>query len=86
VRGGRQGQQKVAEAVAVQSASRLLTRRTLERLREIATGEPTPAADHREKKAPATVKSRPKKAGAKPAKKAAASHPQPTVKKKTAKK
>ena len=39
IRGGRQGQQRVAEAVAVQSASRLLTRRTLERLKAIATGE-----------------------------------------------
>jgi len=39
VRGGRQGQQRVAEALAMQSANRLLTRRTLERLRAIATGE-----------------------------------------------
>ncbi len=39
VRGGRQGQQRLAEAVAMQSASRLLTRRTLERLKAIATGE-----------------------------------------------
>jgi trigger factor len=39
VRGGRQGQRRVAEAVAMQSANRLLTRRTLERLRAIATGE-----------------------------------------------
>lgn len=39
IRGGKQGQQRVAEAVAVQSASRLLTRRSLERLKQIATGE-----------------------------------------------
>ncbi len=39
VRGGRQGQQRLAEAVAMQSASRLLTRRTLERLKAIAMGE-----------------------------------------------
>jgi hypothetical protein len=39
VRGGHQGQQRVAEALAMQSANRLLTRRTLERLRAIATGE-----------------------------------------------
>lgn len=38
VRGGKQGQQRVAEAVAMESASRLLTRRTLERLKAIATG------------------------------------------------
>jgi trigger factor len=42
VRGGRQGQQRLAEAVAMQSASRLLTRRTLERLKTIATGEYKP--------------------------------------------
>jgi len=42
IRGGRQGQQRVAEAVAMESATRLLTRRTLERLKAIATGEYTP--------------------------------------------
>jgi len=41
IRGGRQGQQRVAEAVAMESASRLLTRRTLDRLKAIATGEYT---------------------------------------------
>ena len=45
VRGGRQGQQRVAEALAMQSANRLLTRRTLERLRAIATGEADKAAE-----------------------------------------
>jgi trigger factor len=39
IRGGKQGQQRVAEAVAMESASRLLTRRTLERLKALATGE-----------------------------------------------
>jgi trigger factor len=38
IRGGKQGQQRVAEAVAMQSANRLLTRRTLDRLKAIATG------------------------------------------------
>ena len=42
IRGGRQGQQRVAEAVAMESANRLLTRRTLERLKLIATGEYKP--------------------------------------------
>jgi trigger factor len=42
VRGGKQGQQRVAEALALQSANRLLTRRTLERLRAIAAGESVP--------------------------------------------
>ena len=39
IRGGKQGQQRVAEALAMQSANRLLTRRTLDRLKGIATGE-----------------------------------------------
>ncbi len=42
IRGGKQGQQKVAEVVALESANRLLTRRTLERLKLIATGEYVP--------------------------------------------
>lgn len=45
VRGGRQGQQRLAEAVAMQSASRLLTRRTLDRLKAIATGEYKPGEE-----------------------------------------
>ena len=39
VRGGRRGHQQVAEAIAMQSANRLMTRRTLERIKAIATGE-----------------------------------------------
>ncbi len=42
IRGGKQGQQRVAEAVAMESANRLLTKRTLERLKAIATGEYKP--------------------------------------------
>jgi trigger factor len=38
IRGGRKGQQRVAEAVAMESASRLLTRRALDTLKDIATG------------------------------------------------
>lgn len=86
IRGGRKGQQQVAEAVAVQSASRLLTRRTLERLREIATGQYAPAADDGEKPAPAAAKTPARKTAAKSAKKAAASQPQKSAKKKTSKK
>lgn len=66
VRGGRKGQQRVAEAVAVQSASRLLTRRTLERLRQIATGEYTDPAEGDAKSEPGE-----KKTSAKPAAKTA---------------
>lgn len=39
VKGGRRGQQQLAEAVAMQSASRVITRLTLMRLKAIATGE-----------------------------------------------
>jgi trigger factor len=42
IRGGRQGQQRIAEAVAMESASRLLTRRALDTLKAIATGEYKP--------------------------------------------
>jgi len=39
VEGGKKGQQKVAESIAMASARRLLTRRTFERMKAIATGE-----------------------------------------------
>jgi len=39
VRGGRRGQQQVAEAIAMESANRLVTRGVLERIKAIATGE-----------------------------------------------
>jgi trigger factor len=42
IRGGRQGQQRVAQAVAMESANRVLTRRALEVLKSIATGEYVP--------------------------------------------
>lgn len=49
IRGGKQGQQRMAEAVAMESANRLLTKRTLERLKAIATGEFIPEKAEREK-------------------------------------
>jgi trigger factor len=39
IKGGKQGQQRVAQAVAMESANRVLTRRALEVLKTIATGE-----------------------------------------------
>lgn len=39
VKGGRQGQQQLAQAVAMESANRVLTRRALEMLKSIAIGE-----------------------------------------------
>jgi trigger factor len=85
IRGGRQGQQKVAEAVAVQSASRLLTRRTLERLREIATGGHTPAAEDGKSPAASTAKSPSRKAASKAGKKPWVSRPHKTAKRKSSK-
>lgn len=42
IRGGRRGQQRVAQAVAMESANRVLTRRALDTLKSIATGEYVP--------------------------------------------
>jgi trigger factor len=42
VRGGKRGQQQVAEAIAMESANRLITRRTLDRIKAIAIGEYKP--------------------------------------------
>ncbi len=39
IKGGKQGQQRVAQAVAMESANRVLTRRALDVLKSIATGE-----------------------------------------------
>ena len=39
IRGGRKGQQRVAQAVAMESANRVLTRRALDMLKSIAVGE-----------------------------------------------
>lgn len=39
IKGGRQGQQRIAQAVAMESANRVLTRRALDVLKAIATGE-----------------------------------------------
>jgi trigger factor len=69
IRGGKQGQQRVAEAVAMESASRLLTRRTLERLKGIATGEYE--SQHRSSAGAEDSKAKAKKKG--PAKKEARS-------------
>ena len=52
IRGGRQGQQRVAQAVAMESANRVLTRRALEVLKSIATGEYVPP-EERQKEAAA---------------------------------
>jgi len=42
IRGGRKGQQRVAQAVAMESANRVLTRRALDLLKSIAVGEYKP--------------------------------------------
>lgn len=53
IRGGRQGQQRVAQAVAMESASRLLTRRALDTLKAIATGEYRPPENAKDETAEA---------------------------------
>ncbi len=60
-KGGRKGQQEIAQAVAMQSASRLMTRRVLERLKAIATGEAEANAEQAESPADEAVEPAPKK-------------------------
>jgi len=65
VQGGKRGQQQLAEAIAMQSATRLITRRTLERIKAIATGEYKPEeteAEEKPKKASASKKTAGKEA------------------------
>jgi trigger factor len=80
LRGGRQGQQKVAEAVAMESASRLLTRRALDTLKSIATGEYKPSEGKTE-----TAEDKPAKGKKKAAAKSASATKKPAVKKKAKK-
>jgi len=42
LRGGRKGQQQLAQAVAMESATRVLTRRALDMIKSIAMGEYKP--------------------------------------------
>jgi trigger factor len=83
IKGGKQGQQRVAEAVAMESANRLLTRRTLEKLKTIATGEYKPESKTEEAVAEtetvdAKVKSKPVKK--EPAKKSEKKGTKPSAK------
>jgi trigger factor len=87
VKGGKQGQQKVAEAIAMQSANRLMTRRTLERIKAIATGEFKKEEEAKEEKKPAAKKKTTKaasksKAGTKAKKTGAAKKSEKTAEKK----
>ncbi|RPI89013.1 MAG: trigger factor [Chloroflexi bacterium] len=52
IRGGRQGQQRVAQAVAMESANRVLTRRALDMLKSIAMGEYVPPEERQTDAAP----------------------------------
>jgi trigger factor len=51
IRGGRKGQQRVAQAVAMESANRVLTRRALDTLKAIATGEYIPPEEREQAEA-----------------------------------
>ena len=70
IKGGKQGQRRVAEAVAMESANRLLTRRTLEKLKAIATGEYKP--EQKPEEAAAETETVEPEGKSKPAKKEAA--------------
>lgn len=48
IRGGRRGQQRVAQAVAMESANRVLTRRALDTLKSIGVGEYIPPEERKE--------------------------------------
>jgi trigger factor len=52
IRGGRQGQQRVAQAVAMESANRVLTRRALDILKSIATGTYVPPEERQKSAEP----------------------------------
>ncbi|MFZ1043816.1 MAG: trigger factor [Anaerolineales bacterium] len=83
IKGGKQGQQRVAEAVAMESANRLLTRRTLEKLKAIATGEYKPAPKAEEPAAETEAvdaKAESKPAKKEPAKKSAKKETKPSAK------
>lgn len=86
IRGGRKGQQRMAEAVAMESASRILTRRALDMIKTIAMGEyvAPEAAEVAGETEPTEGEKKPKKKAASPkAKKEAgtASAEKKTVKK-----
>jgi trigger factor len=48
IKGGRKGQQRVAQAVAMESANRVLTRRALDVLKSVATGEYVPPEERQQ--------------------------------------
>jgi hypothetical protein len=48
IRGGRKGQQQLAQAVAMESANRVLTRRALDTLKAIATGTYVPPEERQQ--------------------------------------
>jgi trigger factor len=64
VGGGKRGQQQMAEAIAMESASRLITRRTLERIKAIATGEYKPEEAEEAVEEATEAEEKPKKASA----------------------
>ena len=53
IRGGRRGQQRVAQAVAMESANRVLTRRALDTLKSIAVGQYVPPEERQQTEEPA---------------------------------
>jgi trigger factor len=66
IRGGRRGQQRVAQAVAMESANRVLTRRALDTLKSIATGEYVPPEERQKTEEPQADEEQSASVGASP--------------------
>jgi trigger factor len=81
VQGGKRGQQEIAEAVAMESANRLITRRTLERLKAIATGEFKPETTKAKTRLKKSSESEGAKRGTTKSKAAQKKSPKPTARK-----
>ncbi|MBI5950088.1 MAG: trigger factor [Chloroflexi bacterium] len=64
VRGGRKGQQQLSQAIAMESASRVMTRKALDMLKSIAMGEYKPVEESAQEEAPAAEESKQEEAGA----------------------
>src|SRR5512134_1479427 len=64
IRGGRRGQQRVAQAVAMESANRVITRRALDTLKSIATGQYVPPEERQKAEETASEAASPRETAA----------------------
>ena len=63
-RGGRQGLRQISQAIAMESISRVVTRKALDTLKAIATGEYKPVEESTQEKTPAAEESKQEESGA----------------------